>query len=127
MVYRCAKQHSEPGSGQPDKRSAKGKTGEVLHLTPLDLIERIAALIPPPRTHRHRHFGVLAPNSPHRGAVTELAQSIAVQTAQPLEVRSEPANTGAGEGALGVSKPFPTQTESSQSTQSASPKRPAHG
>ena len=55
-----------------------------------------------------------------------MAQSIAGQTAQPLEVRSEPANTGAGEGALGVSNPLPTQTESAQSTQSASPKRPAH-
>ena len=105
---------------------AKGKTGEELHLTPLELIDRIAALIPPPRTHRHRYFGVLAPNSPHRAVVTVMAQSTAVQTAQPLEVRSEPANTGAGEGAVGVSNPFPTQTEPAQSTQSASPKRPAH-
>jgi hypothetical protein len=55
-----------------------------------------------------------------------MAQSIAVQTAQPLEVRSEPVNTGAGEGALGVSNSFPTQTEPAQSTQSESPKRPAH-
>ena len=28
-----------------------------------------AALVPPPRTHRHRYFGVLAPNSPLRAAV----------------------------------------------------------
>ncbi len=28
----------------------------------LELIDRIAALMPPPRTHRHRYFGVLAPN-----------------------------------------------------------------
>lgn len=39
---------------------------------------------------------------------------------------SEPGSTDAGEGALGVSNPLPTQTESSQSTQPASPKRPAH-
>ena len=123
LVYRCAKQHSEPGSGQRDKRSAKGKTGEELHLTPLELIERIAALIPPPRTHRHRYFGVLAPNSPHRAEVTEMAQSIVGQTAQPLEVRSEPANTDAGEGAPGVSNPLPTQAEPAQPVQ---PKRPAH-
>ena len=108
LVYRCVKQHSEPGSELRDKRSAKGKTGEELHFTPLELIERIAALIPPPRTHRHRYFGVLAPNSPHRAEVTEMAQSIAVQTAQPLEVRSESANTGAGEGAPGLSNPLPT-------------------
>ena len=67
LVYRCAKQHSEPGS---DKR---GASVYELHLTPLELIDRIAALVPPPRTHRHRYFGVLAPNSPHRAAVTALA------------------------------------------------------
>jgi hypothetical protein len=38
---------------------------DELHLTPLELIDRIAALVPPPRTHRHRYFGVLAPISPH--------------------------------------------------------------
>jgi hypothetical protein len=67
LVYRCAKQHSEPGS---DKRGARV---DELHLTPLELIDRIAALVLPPRTHRHRYFGVLAPNSPHRAAVTALA------------------------------------------------------
>ena len=68
LVYRCAKQHSEPGS---DKRGAKV---DEITLTPLELIDRIAALVPPPRTHRHRYFGVLAPNSPLRAAVTALAQ-----------------------------------------------------
>ena len=77
LVYRCAKQHSEPGS---DKRGAKV---DELHLTPLELIARIAALVPPPRTHRHRYFGVLAPNSPHRAEVTDMAQpakQVVVQT-----------------------------------------------
>ena len=67
LVYRCAKQHSEPTG---DKRGTKV---DELHLTPLELIDRIAALVPPPRTHRHRYFGVLAPNSPLRAAVTALA------------------------------------------------------
>jgi hypothetical protein len=67
LVYRCAKQHSEPGS---DKRGAKV---DELHLTPLELLERIAARVPPPRTHRHRYFGVLAPNSPLRAAAVALA------------------------------------------------------
>ena len=44
-----------------------------LVLTPLELIDKIAALIPPPRTHRHRYYGVLAPNAPMRAAVTALA------------------------------------------------------
>jgi hypothetical protein len=70
LVYRCAKPHSEPGS---DKRGAKV---DELHLTPLELIARIAALVPPPRTHRHRYFGVLAPNSPLRAAAVALGHSI---------------------------------------------------
>ena len=41
-----------------------------LILTPLELIEHLAALIPPPRRQRHRYFGVLAPNAPLRGPVT---------------------------------------------------------
>jgi len=35
-------------------------------LTPLKLLDRIAALVPPPRIRRHRYFGVLAPHSPLR-------------------------------------------------------------
>jgi len=42
-------------------------------LTPLQLIDRLAALVPPPRVHRHRYYGVLAPNSPLRPAVTAMA------------------------------------------------------
>lgn len=51
-----------------------GPGGSVsLIVTPLELIERLAALIPPPRRHRHRDYGVLAPNAPLRAAVTALA------------------------------------------------------
>lgn len=44
-----------------------------LILSPLRLIERVAALVPPPRRHRLRYDGVLAPNAPLRPAVTALA------------------------------------------------------
>jgi hypothetical protein len=47
----------------------------ALTLTPLEFIQRLAALIPPPRSHRHRYHGVLAPNAPLRAAVTALAAS----------------------------------------------------
>ena len=117
LVYRCAKQHSEPGH---DKR---GTQVDEITLTPLELIDRIAALVPPPRTHRHRYFGVLAPHSPHRAAVTEMAQSAAAQPTQPAQVQAEPASTDAGEGALGAGNPRPTQAEP---TQPVPPKRPAH-
>ncbi len=48
----------------------------------------------PPRTHSHRYYGVLAPNSPLRAAVTAM-----VQEAAPVVVNcpvAEDANTGAG-------------------------------
>ena len=85
MVYRCAKQRSEPTS---DRRGAKV---DELHLKPLELIERIAARVPPPRTHRHRYFGVLEPNSPLRAAVTALAAP-----AKQVVVQTDPAIRGDG-------------------------------
>jgi hypothetical protein len=42
----------------------------ALSLTPLEFIDHLAALIPPPRLHRHRYHGVLAPNAPLRLAAT---------------------------------------------------------
>ncbi len=51
-------------------------------LTPLELIEQIAALVPPPRAHRHRYYGVLAPNASLRAAVTALAP-VAVTPSPP--------------------------------------------
>jgi hypothetical protein len=56
VVYRLPKP-------QPDGRIA-------LSLTPLELLDRLAALIPPPRRHRHRYQGVLAPHAPLCAAVT---------------------------------------------------------
>ena len=46
LLYECTK--PGPGGAGP------------LRLTPLQLLDRLAALIPPPRTHRHRNFGVPA-------------------------------------------------------------------
>jgi len=87
LVYRCAKQRSEPTS---DRRGARA---DEITLTPLELIARIAALVPPPRTHRHSYFGVLAPNSPLRAAVTALAQAL---PAQPAAAQAGPVSTGEG-------------------------------
>ena len=112
LVYRCSKQHSEPTS---DKRGARV---DELHLTPLELIDRMAALVPLPRTHRHRYFGVLAANSPLRAAVTALAQAAPVPLATAQTVPAI-----AGKGALGVvpqGKAVPPKPEP------ASPKRSAH-
>jgi len=72
-----------PGLYQPDVRGRWTARKQVrsafpggnvsLMLTTLELIERLGALIPPPRRHRHRYYGVLAPNAPLRAAVTALA------------------------------------------------------
>ena len=114
LDYRCAKQHSEPGS---DKRGARL---DELHLTPLELTARIAALVPPPHTHRQCYFGVLAPNSPLRAAVTALAQP--AQPAMQVVVQAEPANMS--EGAPGV---VTLCHASSPTLEPAPPKRsPAH-
>jgi hypothetical protein len=65
-----------------------------LILSPLELIERLAALVPPPRQHRHRYFGVLAPNAPLRAAVTALApEAIAAQPSSPVETSGEEPTT----------------------------------
>jgi len=53
---------------------------EVLKLTPYELLEKLAALIPPSKQHRHRYHGVLAPNSPYRQTVTSLASKEFIST-----------------------------------------------
>jgi hypothetical protein len=60
------------------KPDPDGRTQIIL--SPLELIERIAALVPSPLQHRHRYYGVLAPRASLRAAVTAMApEAIAVQ------------------------------------------------
>jgi hypothetical protein len=56
------------------------------------LLDRLAALVPPPRVHRHRYFGVLAPNSPLRAAVTALALAATTPPAANPDPAAEPAH-----------------------------------
>jgi hypothetical protein len=105
LVYRCAKQRSEPTS---DKRGAKV---DELHLTPLELIDRIAALVPPPRTHRLRYFGVLAPNSLLRAAV--VAMAVAAPAHAPPAAAAQVGEVVPGNAVLLM-------------PESLAPKRPAH-
>ena len=53
------------------KPTVDGRT--ELILTPLELLDRLAHLVTPPRIHKHRYCGVLAPNARLRRAVTETA------------------------------------------------------
>ena len=80
LVYRNPK---------PVRGTAPGTRPAALVLTPLELITKIAALVPPPRAHRHRYYGVLAPNAPLRAAVTALAPA-AVPPAPTIATHEEP-------------------------------------
>jgi hypothetical protein len=57
------------GQGRSRKSTRPG-AGGVLELTPLEFLDRLADLVPPPRKHRHRYHGVFAPNHKLRPAVT---------------------------------------------------------
>ncbi|MFQ5538600.1 MAG: transposase, partial [Gemmatimonadota bacterium] len=46
----------------------------VLILSPVELLQRLAPLVPPPRMHRHRYYGVLAPNAQLRPQVIALRE-----------------------------------------------------
>jgi hypothetical protein len=130
LVYRCAKQHSEPGSSRREQGSAKrgakhGAEADELHLTPLELIARLAALVPPPRAHRHRYYGVLAPHSPLRAAAVALAagKGADTDTAQPAP-GGVPASGDITVDAMGVATVgVPSQPEPAQPVP---PKCPAH-
>ena len=63
----------------------------ALTLTPLELIDHLAALISPPRRHRHRYHGVLAPNAPLRAAATAHGRDAADDPSASTEVAAPPA------------------------------------
>ena len=45
-------------------------------LTPLELLDRLARLVVPPRIHRHRYHGVLAPNARLRSTVVTIGRPV---------------------------------------------------
>ncbi|MFM8539382.1 MAG: transposase [Planctomycetaceae bacterium] len=60
------------GPGRGRKSTRPGVNG-VVELTPVEFLDRLAALVPPPRKHRHHYHGVFALNHRLRRAVTALA------------------------------------------------------
>ena len=68
------------------KPAPDGRT--ELMLSPIQLLERLVRFIPPPRVHRHRYHGVLAPNAKLRAAVTSIgrpdAETPGTQPPSPL-------------------------------------------
>ena len=71
-------------------------------LSASEVLDRIAALIPPPRKYRHRYFGVLAPNSPWRALVTAQAGRLLTagsKAPRPKPLREVAGTTRTGQGA----------------------------
>ncbi len=81
LVYRNPK---------PVRGTAPRTRPAALVLTPLELITKIAALVPPPRVHRHRYYGVLAPNASLRAVVTALAPAAVPPAPTSAATREEP-------------------------------------
>ena len=73
------------------KPAPDGRT-ELL-LSPLQLLERIARFVPPPRVHRHRYHGVLAPNARLRAAVTLIGRPKAETPSTQLLGPTSPASS----------------------------------
>ena len=70
-----------------------------LRLSASEFLDRVAALIPPPRKHRHRYFGVVAPNSPWRALVAANAGrklGAGSKAPRPKKVRTDFGATRAG-------------------------------
>jgi hypothetical protein len=82
------------------KRTSKRGEPRVLVLTPLELLRKLAAIIPPPRSHTVRYSGIFAPSANGRNL---LPAAIADATATP-EPHLEPA-------APRKNRPAPAQRE----------------
>jgi hypothetical protein len=60
----------------------QGRT--AILLSPLELLDRLSRLIPPPRIHRHRYHGLLAPHARLRSSVVAIGrESVHTQAAAP--------------------------------------------
>jgi hypothetical protein len=59
-----------------------------IKLSPLELLEKLAALVPPPRVHQVRYGGCLAPHSKLRAVITRTPRQQGVpETASPVSSR----------------------------------------
>ena len=67
------------------KRTGKSGEPRVLLLTPLELLRKLAAIIPPPRTHTIRYSGVFAPSANGRNLLPAAIASATEPDEPPLE------------------------------------------
>ena len=82
-----------------------------LRLTPRELLDRLARLVPPPRIHRHRYHGVLAPNARLRSAVVSIGRPAADEPPAHAEPPPSPRPASPAVAPPGPSRgPAPTGT-----------------
>jgi hypothetical protein len=84
---------------------------QELRLTPLELLERLARLVPPPRIHRHRYHGVLAPNARLRSTVVTIGRPVPEEF--PVDAETPPSPDPASHSVTSpahAQKPAPTGT-----------------
>jgi hypothetical protein len=55
------------GTGR-GRQSTRPRANGVVELSPIEFLDRLANVVPPPRKHRHRYHGVFAPNHTLSGA-----------------------------------------------------------
>jgi hypothetical protein len=82
----------------------QGRTEIVL--SPLELLERLARLIPPPRIHRHRYHGLLAPHARLRSQVVAIGR-------EPVDVGAsseEPGGKPGSDAEISAALPVPTRS-----------------
>ncbi len=78
-------------AGPTSTRAPQPDGCTALSLSPLKLLDWLAALIPPPPRHRHRYHGVLAPHAPLRAAVTAYGrEATTVDAPAPTPAASAP-------------------------------------
>jgi len=87
-------------SYRPARPTPDGRT--LLALSPLEFLDALSRLIPPPRVHRHRYHGVLAPNARLRSRVTALGREVGVETTQARGVEAAPADQDSADRLTGA-------------------------
>jgi hypothetical protein len=98
--------HGEAGIHQviyhPTRPTRDGRT--VLALSPLEFLALLSRLIPPPRVHRHRYHGVLAPNARLRQRVINLGRDDAEATGELASSAADdlPSSTGTATADAGL-------------------------
>ena len=68
---RCAR--ARAAHRGPLRRGQRPRANGIIELSPFEFLDRLAELVPPPRSHWHRYHGAFAPHHNLRRALTAVA------------------------------------------------------